>query len=97
MPVPANGFEPYRAHRVTYAIRNAPASDVAISMTLRCHSTLRGTRIRYQPTSRQAPLATMHIVLMRVRVTRDIAASLPRTARKKNPDGLLRIAEPPRR
>src|SRR5262245_58612332 len=76
MPVPANGLEPYSDHRVTYATRNAAANAVASSITLRCHSTRRGTRIRYQPTSRQPPLATMHVVLRRVRASRDIEPPL---------------------
>src|SRR5262245_4856349 len=72
MPVPANGLDPYSDQRVTYATRNAAANAVASSITLRCQSTRRGTRMRYQPTSRQQPLATMQVVLRRVRASRDI-------------------------
>src|SRR5262245_12826416 len=98
MPDPANGLDPYSDQRVTYATRNAAANAVASSITLRCRSTRRGTRMRYQPTSRQPPLATMHVVLRRVRASRDIGQPLfPCVTRKKNPDGLLRLAEPPRR
>src|SRR5262249_10008041 len=71
-PVPAKGFDPYSDQRVTYATRKSPANVVAASIVLRCRIMSPRQRMKYQPSSRLAPLRTMQLVLSKVSVCCDI-------------------------
>src|SRR5262249_52002266 len=71
-PVPAKGFDPYSDQRVTYATRKSPANVVAASIVLRCRIMSPRQRMKYQPSSRLAPLRTMQLVLSKVSVSCDI-------------------------